>query len=129
MAGKTNKTTDARYSKYKAESTWRTNRLKKLARALKRDPNNSVQIKAAMSNVTYRRKNPVTSIWSKTNIAIASMYKDICGICPPAIFSSNPAANAEAFLKLSKVSTSNAMKAAGKVLFSIGEQMKSKASV
>lgn len=63
---------------YKANKTWEKNRLRKLKRALKAQPNNE-QILTALKGVVYRRKTPTVRVWSKTKIQIARLYKTFSG--------------------------------------------------
>ena len=95
MANTTSKSQASYYSNYKSTTRWKANRLRKLAKTLKAQPNNK-NIKAAMDNIVYRRKTPTTSIWSHSNIRVAQLIKEFSGKCPHAIFSSNPKVAAEA---------------------------------
>jgi hypothetical protein len=89
MAGKTSsKSQQAQYQLYQTQSRWKTNRERKLLRALERNPNNK-QIEAALKNIKYRRKTPKTQVWTKTKIKTAQLLKQVCGSCPPGIFNSN----------------------------------------
>lgn len=76
-------------TKYKTERRWESNRRRKLERALKDNPNNAEAITLALKNINYRRKTPKTSFWSKTNIAIAKVYKEFTGKVNMDMFSSN----------------------------------------
>lgn len=90
MARATSKSQDAYYAMYKTSQRWRTNRERKLNKALRRNPNNE-QIKTALKNIVYRRKIPgVVGSWSKTNIYIAKLFKTFVGRVDKDIFSSNP---------------------------------------
>jgi hypothetical protein len=89
MAGKTSsKSQQAQYQLYQTQSRWKTNRERKLLRALEKHPNNK-QIEAALKNIKYRRKTPKTRVWTKTKIRTAQLLKRVCGSCPPGIFNSN----------------------------------------
>lgn len=61
------------YAAYKASNKWATNRRKKLERALKKNPGNAEQIKAAMANISYRRnkeaKHPNATV-PKVNVYV-----------------------------------------------------------
>lgn len=72
------------YTNYKTSKRWSTNRLKKLERALKRNPENAEQIKKAMANVEYRRKTPIVPKWSATTRRIAELFKLFQGKVPAA---------------------------------------------
>jgi hypothetical protein len=69
MAIKTSKSSESYFSQYKTMKKYAKNRLKKLERQLKLQPENAAQINAAMSRVSdYRRKKPSTRKWTKTAI-------------------------------------------------------------
>lgn len=70
------------YAAYKAGKRWEKNRLKKLERALRENPNNAEQINKAMGNVSYRRKKPVNKQWSATTRRIAELFKMFVGSVP-----------------------------------------------
>jgi hypothetical protein len=89
MANTTSKSKQSYYSNYKASSRWKTNRLRKLNKLLKEQPNNK-DIKRAIDNIVYRRKTPNTTIWNSSNIRVAKLIKEFSGKCPHGIFSSNP---------------------------------------
>lgn len=84
------------YASYKTGNRWRLNRERRLKKLLKSQPNNE-QIATAIKNISYRRKNPQgASIWSKTNIRTARLFKWFCGKAPHALFSSNSKVQQEA---------------------------------
>jgi hypothetical protein len=89
MAKTSSKSKQAQYDLYKSKQTWKTNRERKLLRALQKNPGNAKQIEAAIKNITYRRKTPKTKVWSKTKIKTAQLMRQVCGSCPHDIFSSN----------------------------------------
>ena len=64
---------------YKTSRRWETNRLKRLKRALKRNPENAEQIETAMKSLVYRRKTPSTSVWSSTDRRTAQLFKKFTG--------------------------------------------------
>jgi hypothetical protein len=89
MASKTSsKGQQALYTVYQSQSRWKSNRERKLLRALERNPNNK-QIEAALKNIKYRRKAPKTNPWTKTKKREAQLIKQVCGNCPHDVFSSN----------------------------------------
>lgn len=88
MAKSSSKSKQAQYQLYQTQTRWKTNRERKLLRALERSPNNK-QIEAALKNIKYRRKTPKAQVWTKTKIRTAQLLKQVCGSCPAAIFSSN----------------------------------------
>jgi hypothetical protein len=89
MAKSSSKGKQTQYDLYKSKQTWKHNRERKLLRALQKNPGNAKQIEAAIKNITYRRKTPKASIWTKTKIKTAQLIKFACGSCPHDIFSSN----------------------------------------
>jgi hypothetical protein len=89
MAKSSSKGKQAQYDLYKTKQVWKANRERKLLRALQKNPGNAKQIEAAIKNITYRRKTPKASIWTKTKIKTAQLIKQACGSCPHDIFSSN----------------------------------------
>lgn len=83
MAGKVRgKSHEAYYSRYKSGKVWEQNRKRKLNRALKRNPENSEQILAALGNMVYRRSTPTVRHWSATSRRIAQLFKKIQGRVP-----------------------------------------------
>ena len=91
MAKSQSKSKQAYQTQYKATSRWKSNRVRKLQRQLKLQPNNAAQIEAALANVgNYRRSTPTTPFWSHTMIRTAKLFKQFCGKAPHTLFSSNP---------------------------------------
>ena len=76
------------YQTYQSKATWSKNRELKLQRALKRDPNNE-QIKEALGNIKYRRRNPTVKMWPHSRRAEAQLLKRFTGKADPNIWSSN----------------------------------------
>jgi hypothetical protein len=89
MAKSSSKGKQAQYDLYKTKQTWKSNRERKLLRALQKNPGNAKQIEAAIKNITYRRKTPKTQVWTKTKIKTAQLLKQACGSCPIEVFNSN----------------------------------------
>lgn len=115
MARTTSKSQDAYYAMYKTSQRWRTNRERKLSKALRRNPNNE-QIKTALKNIVYRRKTPGTvGSWSKTNIYTAKLFKIFVGRVDKDIFSSNPKLQSAALMLHGK----NTKPVDGKVSFQL----------
>lgn len=84
------------YASYKSTSRWRLNRERRLNKLLKQQPDNE-EIKLAIKNIAYRRTNRQgKSIWSKTNIHTARLFKLFCGQAPHSLFSSNQKTQADA---------------------------------
>lgn len=74
---------------YKSSKRWESNRIRRLERTLKAQPNNE-QVKAALKGgLVYRRKTPVTRMWSASWIRVAKLFKEFSGRFDPAIMSSN----------------------------------------
>ena len=80
-------------------SRYAKNRERKLKRALKRSPNNE-QIKAALQNIHYRRKDPKSQQWSKQHKALAQLLKQFTGEMSMECFNSNPQVAAQATARL-----------------------------
>lgn len=81
---RTGKGHEAGYARYKAGRIWERNRIRKLKRALKKNPGNEEQITKALANITYRRKTPTTKQWSSTRRRIAELFKKVTGQVPNA---------------------------------------------
>lgn len=93
---------EAQAQRYKSERKWESNRMAKLERALKRNPENK-QIELAMKNIVYRRSTPKTSQWNATKIATAKLFKKFSGKVNMDIFSSNEKVSAPALMLKGKV--------------------------
>lgn len=117
MANTTSKSQTGYYSNYKATSRWKTNRERKLLKALKEQPNNK-NIEAALGNINYRRKTPTTPMWSSTNRKTAQILKQFCGSCPHEVFSSNEKVSKDAMAALKHPDTKVVQNV--KVDFSLG---------
>lgn len=79
----------AKAAVYKTARRWETNRKRKLERQLKLNPNNAVQIEAALKNIVYRRRTPVNRTWSSTRRQTAVLYKRFTGAVNMDMFSNN----------------------------------------
>lgn len=104
------------YANYKASQKWKTNRERKLKKLLAKNPNN-LQLSAALKNISYRRKEPKASLWSKSKKATARIIKEFMGKCPLAIFNSNKVVADSALKTLSL--HNKTMQPKNKVSFSI----------
>lgn len=82
------KTKQAQYAAYKTAFKWKSNRERKLRKALKKNPAN-LQIVEALKNVSYRRKDPKSKAWSTATKTAASLIKYFCGKCPVEVFNTN----------------------------------------
>ena len=118
MAKTSSKSKTAYYASYKSGNKWKSNRKKKLERLLKLQPNNQ-QIVDALKDINYRRKTPQgKSIWSKTNINIAKIFKQFTGKASHDLFSSNPLTKSAALMARNENSSYKLPE--GKVSFSLG---------
>ncbi len=102
MAKTTSKSKTAYYASYKSSTRWAANRKKRLARALKEQPNNAEQIQLAMADVKYRRRTPTNTMWKASQKRIAQLFKEVAGQCPHAVFSSNDKVSAEALATMGR---------------------------
>jgi hypothetical protein len=125
MAQKTSKGQEGYYSRYKANKTWEVNRMRRLERTLKAQPEN-LQVKAALKGgLVYRRKTPSTRPWSASWIRTAKLFKLFAGRFDPAIMSANQDVSRAAMQKpgprtLEKLNTPTM---ADKSFFSIGSRI------
>lgn len=77
------------YARYKANRVWEKNRIAKLQRTLKKQPNN-LQVQAALkAGPVYRRKTPKTKVWSASWVATAVLLKQFSGVFDPNCMSAN----------------------------------------
>lgn len=103
MAKSRSKTAENAAQVYKTSKRWETNRLRKLERALKRNPENA-QIELAMKNMVYRRQDRKTRPWSHSARRQAEMFRRFAGRVYMDMFSSNEKLSAPALLKAGTVS-------------------------
>ena len=122
MAKSRSKTAEANAQQYKTSRRWETNRLRKLERALKRDPNNAQQIELAMKNIVYRRKTPKTKVWSHSARRQAELFKRFVGKVYVDMFSSNEKLSAPALLKAGTVQKPSMVSQAD--MFSLGARVR-----
>ena len=104
MANKSkSKGAEGYFAAYKSSKRWESNRIRRLERTLKAQPNNE-QVKAALKGgLVYRRKTPVNRVWSASWIRVAKLFKEFGGRFDPAIMSSNADAAKSALQRQSKV--------------------------
>lgn len=76
-------------ARYKANRTWEKNRIRKLERTLKAQPNNQQVKDALKAGPVYRRKTPKVKEWSHSWRYIAQIYKAFNGRFDRDIMSSN----------------------------------------
>lgn len=75
MSNKTGNSKEQYYARYKQNNTYKVNKLKRLARELKRNPNNTT-VSTAMSNVVnYARATPKTRPFRGTVKRLATFMK------------------------------------------------------
>lgn len=99
MANKArSKSAEAQASIYKTSKREETNRRLRLERELKRNPNNSAQILAAIVNIGHRRSKPKSPFWNATRRAMAILFKEAKGKVHLDIFSNNEKAASSALL-------------------------------
>lgn len=99
MANSSRSKTAENYSaQYKANKVWEKNRKRRLARTLKEQPENS-QVKAAMDGMVYRRKTPGEHGWTASQIAMAKLMKEFCGIFDRQAFHPDPKVSQPALAK------------------------------
>lgn len=77
------------YASYKSEGREVKNRLKKLTRLLKEQPNN-LQIQAAIKDIHHRRHIPKEPYWSHQKIADAKIFKYFTGKFDKGIYQTDP---------------------------------------
>lgn len=106
MANKSkSKGAEGYFAAYKASKRWEANRIHRLERTLKAQPNNE-QVKAALKGgLVYRRKTPVNRVWSANWIRVAKLFKEFGGRFDPAIMSSNVDAAKAALQRQSPVAS------------------------
>ena len=98
MAKSRSKTAENAAQVYKTTKRWETNRLAKLERALKRNPENK-QIEQAMKSMVYRRKTPKARVWSHSARRQAQVFKRFVGKVYTDMFSSNEKLSGPALVK------------------------------
>lgn len=104
---------------YKTAKRWETNRRARLTKLLDKDPENA-QIKAALGNIHYRRKTPVTPFWSASRIRVAELFKLYTGRVDVNIFSNNEKTAGPALMTPGPYSKQKFVSADQKTMFSIG---------
>ena len=98
MAKSRSKTAENAAQVYKSSKRWETNRMRKLERALKRNPENK-QIELAMKNMVYRRRTPTNRVWSHSMRRQAELFQRFVGCVYVDMFSSNEKLSGPALLK------------------------------
>ncbi len=77
------------YANYKTNKTEEKNRLIKLTRLIKKQPNN-LQLQAAVKDIHHRRNTPKAPVWSHQEIAVAKLVKYFTGKFTRDWFSTDP---------------------------------------
>ena len=85
----------AQYSNYKTSGREAKNRLAKLTRLAKEQPNNE-QITKALKDIHHRRNTPKVPYWSHQGIALAKIVKHFNGRFDKGWFSADPLLHAAA---------------------------------
>ncbi len=104
MASSRSKSAEAYQSRYKSSKTWEKNRLERLMRAQKAQPNNKQIEEALKGGFVYRRKTPKAPAWSHTAIRIAKLFKEFEGRFDKNILHPDPKVSQVALSTQSKVS-------------------------
>jgi hypothetical protein len=121
--GKTSSKSDQNYwSRYKSNKIWETNRKRKLARHIKKHPNDKVAERATQ-NIKYRRKTPKDPQWTPGNIHIAKLFKDFAGFVNRDMFNSNHKLQLEALSGYNKPGSQIKTNQISRVDFSIGARV------
>lgn len=110
---------DAQLTNYKNAKVWERNRIRKLLKTQKLQPNNK-QVEEALKVVVYRRKTPKTRVWSKTKIHEAQLYKYFSGHVNLEIWSNNDKISIPAQLSHRMKWNYKPLPANEKIMFSLG---------
>jgi hypothetical protein len=86
---RTGKAHSSGYTRYKSANKEVTNRVARLTKLAKENPNNE-QLALAIKNVAHRRNTPNTPFWSPTMIQIAKLVKHFTGKFDKNYFSTDP---------------------------------------
>lgn len=119
MSNKTSAGQSNRYSVYKTGNRWKTNRQKKIQRHLKKFPDDGCALKA-LDNIVYRRKVPKTREWSKSAIALATIFKRFKGAFDKDVFSKNEKLASAALMLAGPYSKATVETASEKTTFNLG---------
>ena len=92
---RTGKSHASGYARYKTAKQEQLNRLRKLNRAAKEQPNNE-QIPLAIKNIAHRRNVPKAPAWSSSTRKIAQLVKAFTGKFSRDYFSTDPKVHASA---------------------------------
>lgn len=118
--GKTSSKSDQNYwSRYKSNKTWEVNRKRKLAKHLKKHPNDKVA-EQATHGIKYRRGTPKDPQWTPGNIRIAKLFKDFAGFVNRDMFNSNHKIQLEALNTYNKPKAGTRVNQPSRVDYSIG---------
>jgi hypothetical protein len=118
--GKTSSKSDQNYwSRYKSNKTWETNRKRKLAKHLKKHPNDKVA-QQATNAIKYRRGTPKDPQWTPGNVRIAKLFKDFAGFVNRDMFNSNHKIQLEALNSYNKPKAGTRVNQTSRVDFTLG---------
>lgn len=118
--GKTSSKSDENYwSRYKSNKTWEVNRKRKLAKHLKKHPNDKVAERATHA-IKYRRGTPKDPQWTPGNVRIAKLFKDFAGFVNRDMFNSNHKIQLEALNSYNKPKAHTKVNQTSRVDYSIG---------
>ena len=118
--GKTSSKSDQNYwSRYKSNKTWETNRKRKLAKHLKKHPNDKVA-QQATNAIKYRRSTPKDPQWTPGNVRIAKLFKDFAGFVNRDMFNSNHKIQLEALNSYNKPKAGTRVNQTSRVDFTLG---------
>lgn len=111
-----------RYKAYLASRTYEKNRARRLARAIKRNPENP-QLLVAAKDINYRRSTPKNKEWSASKRALVTLYKLFTGKVNMEMFHTNPKISAAALMTPGWKSADRPAKWAENRMFSIGVRL------
>jgi len=116
--------TKPKVEKTKSNSTTENNRIRRLLRVAKQQPNNK-QVEEALKTTRMPRKAPTNRVWSHSWRKTAQVIKAFSGFFDKDIMSTNPVL-ASAALSKRKESDTSTKKDSGRVDFSLGARAKDK---
>jgi hypothetical protein len=118
--GKTSSKSDQNYwSRYKSNKVWEVNRKRKLAKHLKRHPNDKIAEQATHA-IKYRRGTPKDPQWTPGNIRIAKLFKDFAGFVNRDMFNSNHKIQLDALNTYNRPAAGTRVNQTSRVDFSLG---------
>jgi hypothetical protein len=88
MAKKTSKGKELKYARYAREGRYNANKKRNITKALKDNPD-SVELKAALAGISWKRKAPKNREWRPEAKALAHTIRLVMGKSSKDLFSSN----------------------------------------